>query len=284
MLRKRSTALLASALTCLALAAMPAGAEAQVSLDECGSPIAKRAGGYWTCTFADNFAGWSLDRTNWSVLETQNTGFSHGYECYVDDPSTVDVANGSLRLTARRLASPKKCGLLFPTRLQSGMVHTKDTFAQAYGRFEARIRFPRGTGFHSAWWMWPRDMAYRSQSGEIDIAEYWGTYPTFVSPYVHIKDGLIDRGDGHYCTVSQPTGSFHKYTFEWSPLGGMEFSYDGVPCWTFSDWNPGAPLVYPQPFDQPFFMLLTLALQFGAVLDPASFPATMYVDYVRAWS
>jgi hypothetical protein len=77
---------------------------------------------------------------------------------------------------------------------------------------------------------------------------------------------------------------FHKYTVEWHPLRGLVFSYDGVPCLTFRDWDPGDPLNHPQPFDQPFFMVLTLALQYGAVDGSTPLPATMHVDYVRAWS
>jgi hypothetical protein len=52
-------------------------------------------------------------------------------------------------------------------------------------------------------------------------------------------------------------------------------------------WNPAAPLVKPQPFDQPFFINLTQALGIGANLfDPATtpLPATTQVDYVRVWS
>jgi beta-glucanase (GH16 family) len=286
MVRKRSLALFASLLVYVAVIAVPARADAQVSPTACGPNIAKSTGGYWTCTFADDFNGSTLDRTNWSVLTTETSGFSHAFECYIDDPSTVSVATGSLRLTARRVAVPQWCGSRFVTHYQSGMVHTMDTFAQAYGRFEARIRFPRGRGFHSAWWMWPRDMAYGTRSGEIDVAEHFGAYPSVVSPYVHIKDGGTERGKGAYCTVWGNESGFHKYAVEWTPLG-FKVLYDGRTCMTFASWDPGESLTYPQPFDQPFFLMLTLALQgYGpnAVTSGTPFPATMYVDYVRGWS
>ena len=175
--------------------------------------------------------------------------------------------------------SPTPCGWL-TSRFQGVTLYTQ--FAQAYGRFEARIKFPSGPPFGSGFWMWPRDMAYGEQSGEIDIAEHFGGYPQYAGARTHIKDGAGgDRGGGEFCTVANPAGTFHKYAVQWRPTG-LTFLYDGVPCWTSDRWTPPTPLTYPQPFDQPFFMLLSLG-----VVDPGSdatyFPAKMQVDYVRVW-
>jgi beta-glucanase (GH16 family) len=270
-------------LAAIALSAGPAAA--QVSPPSCGKALPKSTGGYWACTFADEFGGTSLDRTKWGVMTTVGSGFTHADECFIDDPQTVAVASGSLRLTAAKLAAPIPCQQL-ETPYVSGMVHTRSTFAQTYGRFEARIKFPRGAGFHSAWWMWPRDGVYGAASGEIDIAEHYGSVPTLVSAFVHIKNGGTDRGKGTYCRVAFNERGFHRYAVEWLPLGGFKFIYDNRVCMTFDGWDPGEPLVYPQPFDQPFFMILTLALGLGtnAVSEDTRFPATMSVDYVRAWS
>jgi beta-glucanase (GH16 family) len=285
MFRNRLLPVLVCAAACIA-AFVPGGADAAPAGKACGTKVLKSSGGYWACTFADEFSGSTLNRSKWSVMLTAQSGFSHAYECYVDDPSTVSVANGSLRLTARKLESPGWCGSLFQTPYVSGMVHTKDAFSQTYGRFEARIKFPTGTGFHSAWWMWPRDMAYGSQSGEIDIAEHYGAYPTIVSPYIHINDDGAERGQGAYCDVAGAETGFHTYTVEWLPSGAFKFIYDGKTCMTFSGWNPGDPLTSPQPFDQPFFLVLTQALMGwgeNAVTADSPFPATTQVDYVRAW-
>jgi beta-glucanase (GH16 family) len=284
-LAKRSIAL-ACVLAGVVAGAVPVSAGAQVSPTDCGPQIAKSSGGYWMCTFADDFNGGTLDRSNWTVMRTATSGFSHARECYVDDPSTVSVGNGLLRLTARKLATPQPCGRLFTSPYQSGMVITADSFAQAYGRFEARIKFSRGKGHHSAWWMWPETKTYGKQSGEIDIAEHYGAYPDIVSPFVHIKDLLgLEHGDGAYCRMDDPDGQYHSYAVEWLPLGQLVFSYDGVACMTFDQWNPGAPLTYPQPFDQPFFLNLTEALGWypNGVSASTPFPATMSVEYVRAW-
>lgn len=284
----RSIPLLATALVACAVL-LPETATAATT--SCGpTEIKKASGGNWVCTFGDDFNGTALNRDNWNAMNTARTGFSHAGECYVDHPSTVGVANGVLTLTAIKLASPIRCGWFqngwFETEYLSGMVFTGDKFAQTYGRFEARMKFPKGTGFISSFWMWPRDMDYGKQSGEIDIAEHFGAYPQIVSPYVHIKhpEGG-DRGRGAYCNVANPSGGFHTYTLEWLPLGGLKFSFDGVPCMIFSNWDPGAPLSYPQPFDKPFFLLLTLAFGWNenSVTESTPFPANFVVDYVRAW-
>jgi beta-glucanase (GH16 family) len=284
MFRKTLLSFITCAAACI-LVYMPASAGAGVSTS-CGGKVAKSSGGSWACTFADEFGGSTLNRSKWGVMETAQSGFSHAWECYVDDPSTVSVANGALRLTARKLANPDWCGSLFQTPYVSGMVHTKETFAQTYGRFEARIKFPTGVGLHSAWWMWPKQSAYGQRSGEIDIAEHYGAYPNIVSPYMHINDGGIERGKGAYCDVANAETGFHTYTVEWLPLGGFKFLYDGRSCMAFNNWNPGTGLTYPQPFDQPFFLTLTQALMgwgVNAVTQSTPFPGQMQVDYVRAW-
>jgi beta-glucanase (GH16 family) len=254
----------------------------------CGKTKLRKASGqgFWTCTFGDEFQGAALNRSNWDVMNTATMGLSHGGECFVDDPANIRVGGGFLTLRATKLASPAPCGW-FSSPYRSGMIFTGNKFAQTHGRFEVRAKFPKGSGFASGFWMWPRDMAYGNQSGEIDIAEHYGAYPGLVAPSIHIVDpnGGGDRGKTSYCNVANPGGQFHTYAVEWLPLGGFKFLYDGVTCMTFTSWDPGAPLSYPQPFDKPFFMALTLALGWAenSVSQTSPFPAEFVVDYVRAW-
>ena len=284
--RRTISILVAAAAVCIVAAL--AASTAAAATTQCGNAkIRKGSGqGYWTCSFGDNFGGAALNRGNWEVMDTATMGLSAGGECYVDSPQNIGVANGFLTLTATKLSSPQPCGW-FSTRYRSGMVFTGSKFAQTHGRFEVRAKFPKGTGFASGFWMWPRDMAYGNQSGEIDIAEHYGAYPGHVAPSIHIIDpnGGGERGKTSYCNVANPGGQFHNYAVEWRPLNGFVFLYDGVPCMTFNNWDPGAPLSYPQPFDKPFHLLLTLALgwQENSVSETSPFPARFVVDHVRAW-
>jgi beta-glucanase (GH16 family) len=272
-------------ITAAALASVPGTAAAATT--DCGSTqIPDPSGGYWTCTFGDDFSGTSLNPANWQALTTATSGFSQAGECYVNDPAHVQVGGGDLTLTATRSARAQRCVGAWSTRYQSGMVVSKDLFSQAYGRFEARVKFPQGTGFQSGYWMWPQDMAYGSSSGEIDVAEYYGAYPSLVFPHTHIKDASgADHGQGAYCNVTDPSGTFHTYAVEWLPTS-IKFIYDGATCLNITSWDPPAPLVFPQPFDQPFFMILQLALGYGANAPNlrSRFPAQYVIDYVRAWS
>jgi beta-glucanase (GH16 family) len=267
-----------------ALASAPGTATAATT--DCGAArIAKPTGGYWNCTFGDDFGGTSLNPANWGVMSTATMGFTQAGECYVDDPAHVSVGSGMLTLSATKSSAPQPCGW-FNSQYRTGLVFTKDRFAQTYGRYEVRARFPRGPGFQSAFWMWPQNQAYGESSGEIDVAEYFGSIPTVVSPHTHIKDWSgADHGQGAYCRVNDADGAFHRYVVEWLPTS-FKFIYDGVTCLTISSWDPPDPLLFPQPFDQPFFMILQLATGYGVnAPNPTSpFPARFRVDYVRAWS
>lgn len=278
-------------LTCLGLIGAlmtAAGAPpAQAVTKSCGSGhAAKRTGGKWNCAFGDDFDGTSLKRKNWEVVTTTADHFSQAGECYVDDPSHVRVAHGHLILTATRHPQRSRCGAI-RTRYETGMVVTRHHFAQTYGRFKARLKMPAGTGLQPAFWMWPQNKVYGPQSGEIDIAEAFGNYPDVVSARTHIRNALrLDIGGrGNYCDVPDSAGRFHNYVLVWQP-GDLRFTYDGVTCMDLTSWNPGWPLHFPQPFDQPFFMILQLALGQGTnAPNPASaFPAHFVIDYVRAWT
>jgi beta-glucanase (GH16 family) len=246
---------------------------------------AEGSGREWVCTFDEEFGGATLDRAKWQVMTTATLGFTQtAGECYVDDPEHVKVADGLLTLTATKLSGPTPCGPR-TTGYESGMVFTKDRFAQTYGRFEVRAKLPRGVGFQPALWMYPQHTAYGDRSGEIDIAESFGA-PDAVSPHIHVHDAAgVDHAQGTDCHVAGASESFHTYTVEWLPQE-IRFLYDGVPCFVTRRWDTGPPLVPPQPFDQPFFILLQLGLGYGPNAPSAStpFPGVLQIDYVRAWS
>lgn len=273
-------------LFCVVVAALIAMAIASCSGNSpsCGAKVRNGSGGEWTCTFSDDFDGHTLDSSKWQVAKTSQIGFTQSAgECYVDDPSNVRVAGGMLTLTATKLAVPARCGPT-STPYLSGMVFSKDRFAQAYGRFEVRAKLPRGAGFQPALWMYPQELAYGDRSGEIDIAESFGATDT-VSSHLHVHDATgADHPQGADCHVIGASSSFHTYTVEWEPHQ-IRFLYDGVLCTTIRGWDTGPALVPPQPFDRPFFLLLQLGLGYGvnAPSPTTPFPGRLQIDYVRAW-
>jgi hypothetical protein len=259
---------------------------------ECGAPVAKGGGGYWACTFADNFNGTSLDRRKWLPQRTDNSGYVNGpTACFLDKAGNVSVSGGTLQLTARKEAAPFGCTPTFTTQYTSGMVTTaQKRFSQAYGRFEVRARLSpaQAKGLQTSLWLWPVDddrYGDYPASGEIDIAEMFSQYPDRAVPYIHYKPLLLvdPLATSPVCFIAN-LAAFHTYTLEWTATS-MRILYDGKPC-LLDSWLPARPQVKPQPFDQPFFILLTQALGVGTnEFDPdrTPLPATTAVDYVRVW-
>jgi beta-glucanase (GH16 family) len=254
---------------------------------DCGAWVAKSTGGFWKCTFVDNFSGTTLDPTKWSPMVTSGTGVVSP-ECRVAGDNNIKVQSGFLRLTVRRETAPFSCktpGGSYSTQYTGGAVTTYNKFSQAYGRFEIRARFPdaKVRGLHSAVWMWPQTMKYGGASGELDIAEFRTVIPDRVIPYVHYN-GADRSATNNFCMVSRPE-AFHSYVMEWT-VDTITVKYDGQACLVHS-WQPSAPLLTPQPFDQPFAMILNQGLGHDAnSVDTGltTLPASMYVDYVRVWS
>ncbi len=171
----------------------------------------------------------------------------------------------------------------FTTSQTAGTVMSWGRFAQTYGRFEFRAKFPPTTGekFASALWMLPEDSPYGSwpNSGEIDVAERFGDrWFDRVFPSVHYAGENFSLSSGYNCVVPTSATEFHTYAVNWTETT-MYFYYDDQLCFQHS-WTPDAPLVAPQPFDQAFNFVMT---QGGASDAPVGATFTTDVDWVRAW-
>ena len=269
---------------------VPAGAApprtAAASATGCGATILKANGTPWVCTLADNFDGTSLNRALWVPQTSAASGFGSQDDCYVDDRDNIAVSGGALKLSVRKESAPFTCrtpGSAYSTRYTAGMVSTYTKWSQAFGRFE----FPAASskGLHGALWMWPDNpLKYGPWplSGEIDVAEVFSLYNDRAIPYVHYWPGTPAQTN-NYCLLK--VTDWHTYTLEWTTTS-IKISFDGKVC-VNEPITPAAPLVAPQPFDHPFMLALTQGLGVGGNrLDPATapaFPATLQVDYVRAW-
>jgi beta-glucanase (GH16 family) len=264
---------------------------AAATSDACGPVLTKADGTPWQCSFVDNFSGRDVDTTKWLVGDTSWSGYRTGVTCYTASTKNVAVRNGELQLTARRESRPFTCNSpygSFTTQYTGGHVATFNRFAQAYGRYEVRAALPSNatTGLHGgAFWLYPQKQAYGAwpASGEIDVAEWWSAAPTTLLPTLHYS-GSTSADSGWGCTVADPS-QFHTYGLEWTTTE-MRFFIDGTMCFQRS-WTPDSPLVAPQPFDQPFNIVMNLGVGdtsgSNAVSASTSLPATYHVDYVKAW-
>ncbi len=238
----------------------------------------------------DGPAGATFDRTKW-VADTGATGFGNNErQFYTFRPDNVALdGNGHLVITARAepASSTHQCWY-GRCRYTSARLKTLGLFAHAYGRFEARIRIPRGKGVWPAFWMlganidsvgWP-------DGGEIDIMENIGREPAIVHGTVHGPGYSGGDGIGRPDTLSSGAyaDDFHVYAVAWTP-GNIRWFVDGreYQHLTPADLPPGKKWV----FDHPFFLLVNFAVGGDWPGDPdasTTFPHEMIVDYVRAYS
>jgi beta-glucanase (GH16 family) len=254
---------------------------------ECGDPIAKAGGGAWACTFADDFDGAALDTSVWVPADTQKSGYRIGKTCF-DPDRNISVADGELRLTVAKGRAGNACGgaASIGTTHVGAALSTWGEFAQTYGRWETRMRFPvqDTRGLWGGFWANPRDRVYGvwPASGEIDIAEWMSGMPDQVVPSLHYT-GRTTADTGWDCGVDDVT-QFHTYAVEWSPEV-MRFYYDGEFCFSRS-WDPTSLRIQPpEPFDQPFVpaLLATTGQGWNSVPLGGAAGGTFAVDYVRIW-
>ncbi|MCC7004159.1 MAG: glycoside hydrolase family 16 protein, partial [Gemmatimonadaceae bacterium] len=154
-----------------------------------------------------------------------------------------------------------------------------------YGKFEARIRQPSGRGLWPAFWMLGSniDVVGWPQTGEIDIMEYRGQEPTIVHGSLHGPgysggNALTRR---YFLPAGRLDTAFHVYRAEWS-ASQIRFYLDDQVFHIINKGDQNGAWV----FDQPFFILLNVAVGGGFVGAPdgtTTFPQTMIVDYVRVY-
>ena len=200
-------------------------------------------------------------------------------------PGNAQITAGNLVITARE---EMQSGYNYT----SARIITRDNFAFRYGRIEARIRLPGGQGLWPAFWLLSQDDAYGTwaASGEIDVMEAInlnGTGGNNIYGTIHYGGpfpGNLSSGQP-YNVASSATGNFHVYALEWDQFE-MRWYVDGILYSTRNSWSSSA-AAYPAPFDQPFYILLNVAVGGnwpGAPDVTTSFPVTMEVDYLRVYS
>lgn len=227
-----------------------------------------------------NYQGFP-DSTKWGYETKGNaTGWGNNEKQFYTqrDSGNAWVKNGSLHITAQK----EKIG---NREYSSARLTTKYTRVFHYGRLETRAKLPTGRGTWPAIWMlgsnhgkvaWP-------ECGEIDIMEHVGYEPDSIFATIHT--GAFNHMIGTQKTagvfISDPYSDFHTYTLEWTAKE-MRFLLDGK---EFHRIENKYQKVTEWPFDQPFYLILNLAIggNWGGKkgIDDTIFPATFEIDYVR---
>lgn len=268
----------------------------------------------WRLVWSDEFDGSTLDPGKWDYdigngfYDYKAQAWVPGWgneelQYYTREPANVFVRDSLLHIRAIK-ESLHGCGYT-SARIKTRARDGSPLFTQRYGKFEIRARVPHGKGLWPAIWMLPQDDRYGgwAASGEIDIMEIVGTRPTEYLSSVHFGSTFPRRElvtHVHALPGGSTVGDFHVYGLEWEPHE-IRWSVDGVTWarqsfwWSCSklrgnrgvrpasaaDLNP-----WPAPFDQPFYLLMNVAVggNFPGAPDAATnFPAELVVDYVRVY-
>ncbi len=263
-------------LAALALGCAAAEAPATLSLE-----------GY-ALKWEDTFDGDALDRSNWNVERHDPGWVNEEWQAYVDSEENIFLEDGKLVIRP-----VKKVDAAGKASYTSGRVSTQHKQDFTYGLFEARLKVPEGMGYLPAFWLMATDENIYGQwprCGEIDIMEVHGsnTGTTY---------GTLHYGNPHGQSQASKTlaeGSFsedfHTYALEWLP-GEMRWYVDGELIHTENNWYSvtvgQGEITYPAPFDQPFYIILNLAVGGTWVGYPdatTDFDNARYeIDYVRVY-
>ncbi|MBD5489501.1 MAG: family 16 glycosylhydrolase [Lachnospiraceae bacterium] len=238
----------------------------------------------------DDFNGTELDRNSWNV-ELHEPGWVNAeLQEYVDSDKNIYVKDGNLVIQAIK-DETKADG--DPEQYTSGRINTQNKHDYQYGRFEARAKVPSGKGFLPAFWMMPTVEGYYGQwplCGEIDIMEVMGQETNKLYSTLHFGNPHTQK-QGTYEGEADFSEDFHVYACEWDP-DEFRFYVDDQLFYTVNDWftkRAGfGETAYPAPYDQPFYMILNLAVGGSWVGYPDENTefgdnAQLVVDYVRVY-
>ena len=256
----------------------------------------------WTLVWSDEFDGKGknrdtngLDLSKWGYM--LGTGAEYGVDGWGNNElqyytkENVQVKDGKLVIIP-------KLETIGGKKYTSSRLWTSNTFTKKYGRFEARIKLPAGTGFWPAFWMMPKNDVYGgwAASGEIDIMEAKGRLLQEVGGTLHYGGTWPSNkysGASYTFEEGQSITDYHTYALEWEP-GEIRWYVDDKLYQTQNNWTTYGidgeeKFSFPAPFDQEFYILLNLAVggnyDGGREPDPSVFNNNpkMEVDYVRVY-
>jgi beta-glucanase (GH16 family) len=268
----------------------------------------------WKLVWSDEFEGKEIDRSKWdfdlgngfydyNAKQWINGWGNEELQYYTREPENAFVKEGLLHIKAIK-ESIHNCGYT-SARMKTRKRDGSALFNQCYGKFEFRAKLPTGKGVWPALWMLPQSDKYGTwpSSGEIDVLEARGQEPNKILGTLHFgsrwpanalkENNILLPNNG---TIAD----FHTYAIEWEP-GEIRWLLDGKQFAAQSFWwssskvaaNKGLqptkeedPNAWPAPFDQPFYLVMNVAVGGKFLGNPDNttlFPAEMLVDYVRVY-
>ena len=241
----------------------------------------------YTMVWNDEFDGDCLNTDDWNY-ETHEPGWvNNEWQAYVQSDENIFVKDGNLYIRAIKTGEGEDA------TYTSGRINTQNKHDFTYGRFEVRAKVPAGKGYLPAFWMMPTDENLYGQwprCGEIDIMEVMGQDTKKAYGTIHYGNPHNESQGTKILETGDYSSEFHTYAVDWEP-GKITWYIDGEKYHEENDWystTVGQGTVsYPAPFDQPFYLILNLAVGGSWVGYPdetTDFENQAFViDYVRAY-
>lgn len=242
----------------------------------------------YTLVWSDEFNGTVLNRSDWNV-ELHAPGWVNAeLQEYVDSTDNIYLQDGKLVIKPKKTVNPD--GTVSYT---SGRINTQGKRDFTYGLFEARVKVPEGKGYLPAFWLMASDENLYGQwprCGEIDIMEVHGSATDKSYGTIHFGNPHKETQNSYTLSDGSFSSGYHTFAVEWEP-GSIKWYVDGKLFHTADDWysvtEGQGEITYPAPFDQPFYMILNLAVGGSWVGYPdetTDFDDAAYeVDYVRVY-
>ena len=236
----------------------------------------------------DDFDGRRLNMDDWNYEYHEPGWVNSELQEYVDSAKNIYVKDGTLIIQALK---QEKNGSVSYT---SGRINTRGKHDFTYGRFEARLKVPRGQGFLPAFWMMPTEENLYGQwpkCGEIDIMEVLGNRTDTQYGTIHFGEPHAEHQGSYSKFGTDLSEDFHIYACEWDP-GEIRFYIDNMLFYKTNDWftkkKGFGEVTYPAPFDQNFYMILNVAVGGNWPGNPTAETgfgenARLLVDYVRVY-
>ncbi|REC43818.1 MULTISPECIES: family 16 glycosylhydrolase [Chryseobacterium] len=193
-------------------------------------------------------------------------------------PENARVENGNLIIEARKENWEKN-------KYTSARLLTRDKFSFQYGTVEVRAKLPKGRGTWPAICMMSENMKKWPDDGELDIMEHVGFNQGYIHASVHTKkyNHIIGTQKTDTLIVKDASEKFHIYKADWTPEK-IDVYIDDQKFFTYENKEK---TYEAWPFDQPYFIILNLAVGgfWGGKegIDDVIFPQKYEIDYVRVY-
>jgi len=241
----------------------------------------------YNLVWMDDFDGTSLNENYWNYQLGDGSqygipGWGNSEEEYYQKEN-VSVSDGNLVITAKKESVGGKS-------YTSGRIRTNGKVSKTYGRVEARMKLPSGSGLWPAFWMLPDTSTYGDwpNSGEIDIMEAKGRllYETSGALHYAYSSGVHTYDTAtNYMKDNEDITGYHIYAIEWDK-SELRWYCDDNNFMTINKWSTtNSEVSTSAPFDKDFYILFNLACggHFDGYRSPSDdvLPASLYVDYVK---